>query len=182
MAENIGKIELNFQVVDSGDPKMLLVADFSKWRVIENMPAFLEITPPGFRKAKERNFKKEAINGYNTLSLGLSSHVDCEENTQDLPDGIYEFCLRGGKDGMYKKHKYYLKKDKFQLELDKLFVKLNIEYDVYDEKYLNTLYTIDALAKASSAATRLGKIPQAQNYFKSANKLLDSYKDCKDCI
>lgn len=178
----IGNIELNFQVLDSGDPKMLLIADYSSWKVIKELPAFIEITLPGRRKPVISTFSKERINGFNSLSLEVSCHVDCEENFVDLPDGIYEICLRGGKDGERKFHRYYLKKDKFQQELDKAWVKLGLEYSIFDKDLRNALLVIEGLIKAASAATRQGKIPQANDFFKLAQSRIEAYKECKDCV
>lgn len=179
---DIGKIELNFQVVDSGDPKMLLVADYSSWKVIKEQPAYIEITLPGSRKPVISTFSKERINGFNSLSLGVSYHVDCEENLVDLPDGIYEICIKGGKNGERTFHRYYLKKDKFQQELDKLWVKLNLEYSVFDKDLRDALLVIEGLIRAASAATRQGDIPKANDFFKLAQSRIEAYKDCKDCI
>src|SRR5699024_11186167 len=116
MANEIGKIELNFQVVDTGSPRMLVVDDFSKWRVIKDMPSFIEITLPGSRKPITLPFEKYARNGFNSLSLGITCNVDCEDNLTDLPDGIYELCLKGGANGERTEHKYYLKKDRYQTD------------------------------------------------------------------
>lgn len=182
MANEIGKINLDFQVPDSGNPKMLFVWDFSKWRVIENMPSYIEITLPGARNPVIRNFDKNKMNGYNSLSLGVSCHVDCEENLQDLQDGVYEICVKGGKDGTYTKHKYFLKTDKFQLELDKVWVRLGLDYKLSDEKTILAIFKIKALLEAAKAATKVGKIPQANEYFITANELLEKYKECKNCI
>lgn len=179
---DIGKIQLNFQVLDSGDPKVLLIADFSRWRVIKNLPAYIEITLPGRRKPVVSVFHKEKINGFNSISLGTSMHVDCEENFQDLPDGIYEICLRGGKEGSRTFHRYYLKKDKFQQHLDEVWLRLNLEYSVFDKELRDSLFVIEGFLRAASAATRKGEIPKANDFFKLALSRLEAYKECKDCI
>lgn len=181
MAQEIGKIQLNFQVVDTGDPKLLLVQDFSKWRVIENMPSYIEITLPGSKSPITVPFEKYAVNGFNSLSLGTSCHVDCEENLIPLPDGIYCLTIKGGQDGMYEFSRYYLKKDKLQTDLDKAWVRLGIDYDLKDENFRNRLLYIEGYLRAASAATRLGKIPEAQDYFRLAEKEIRSYVECKNC-
>lgn len=179
---DIGKIRLDFHVTTTGDPKFLLVHDFSEWRVIENLPANLEIVVPGSRKPIIKLFKKNATNGLNSLNLGLSNHVDCEENYLDLPDGIYEFCLKGGAEGKHIKSRYFLKKDLFQLSFDKMRTKLGLEYNIYDKEYREDLVTIDILSEAASSATRRGEIEKAKSYFEQASSLLKAYKECKDCI
>lgn len=179
---NIGKIELNFQVIDSKDPKFLLIADFSDWKVIEELPAFIEITLPGSRIPVVSNFHKNKINGFNSIRLGTSTHIDCEENFQDLPDGIYEICLKGGANGQRTFHRYYLKRDKFRLELNKAWTKLNLEYSIFDKDLRESLLIIEGFIKAASAAATLGEIPKARDYFNLAKSRLEAYKECKDCI
>lgn len=178
----IGKIILNFQVIDTGDPNMLLVGDFSKWRVIENLPAYIDITLPGARNPITLPYKKNATQGFTSLSLGISCHVDCEENLRPLPDGIYEFCLRGGKDGERQKKKFYLKKDTLQESLDKAWIKYGIEYNINSKETRDQLLYIEAYLRAASASTRQGLIPQAQDLFRLAQNKLRKFQECKDCI
>lgn len=182
MANEIGKIDLNFQVEDTGDPKLIIIKDFSKWRVLENMPSYIEITMPGSNKPITLPFEKNATNAFDSLSLGISCHVDCEDNRVDLQDGIYEFCLKGGKEGNRQFHRYYLKKDRLQTELDKAWVRLGIDYDIKNETFIKKLIYIEGYLKAASAATRLGKIPEAHDYFMLAEKEIRSYTNCKNCI
>lgn len=179
---NIGNIRIDFQVIESGDPKFLLVGDFSSWKVIEDLPANLEVIPPGSHNKVSNLFQKNQINGLNSLNLGLSQHQDCEENYLPLPDGIYELCLRGGANGERMKKRYYLKKDQFQLDFDKMKLKLGIEYDVRDQAYREVLIDIMIYSEAASSATRRGEIKEAKYYFDIATDLLTKYKDCKNCI
>lgn len=179
---NIGNIRIDFHVSTTGDPKFLLVHDLSSWKVIEDLPANLEVVVPGARNPVTNLFKKYSTNGLNSLNLGLSNHVDCEENYVDLPDGIYEFCLKGGANGDRIKSRYYLKKDLFQLDFDKMKTKLGIEYNIYDKEYREDLITIMILSEAASSATRRGEIPKAKSYFEQAQSLLEKYKECKNCI
>jgi hypothetical protein len=181
MAE-IGNIEINFQVIDSGDPKTLLVADFSSWKVIKELPSYIEITLPGARNPVITSFNKQKINGFNSLSLGTSTHINCTENFQDLPDGIYNICVKGGRDGQHSFHRYYLKKDKFQNDLDEVWIKLDLDYSVFNKELRESLLIIEGLLRAASAATRKGFIPQAKNFFNLAKGRLDAHKECKNCI
>jgi hypothetical protein len=179
---DIGKIKLNFQVLDSGDPEILLVADYSRWRVIKNMPAYLEIKTPNRDEPIVSVFAKEKTNGFNSLSLNLSSHIDCEENTEKLPDGIYNIQLKAGKDGERVLEKNYLKKDNFQNDLDEVWIKLDLEYSIFNTEIMNKLLVIEGLLRAASANARKGLIPQAKDAFKLATTRLKAYKECKDCI
>lgn len=175
---NIGKINLDFQVQPSGDPRVLIVQDFSEWLVIKDMPAYIYITPPNTPDPIVRVFSKESTNGLNSLNLGLS----CGTELEYLPDGIYHIEIRGGKNGERKVSKHYLKKDIIQIDLDKAWMKLGTEYDIFDKEVRDTLLYVVGFLEAASASTRRGDIPKAKEYFKLAENKLEAYKECKNCI
>lgn len=175
---NIGKINLDFQVQPSGDPRVLLIQDFSTWLVIKDMPAYIYITPPNIQDPIVRVLSKEAINGLNSLNLGLS----CGTELEYLPDGIYHIEIRGGKNGERAVDKYYLKKDIIQIDLDKAWINLGVEYDIFDKQLRDNLLYVAGFLEAASASTRRGDIPKAKEFFKLAENKLESYKECKDCI
>lgn len=178
----IGKINIDFQVVHSGDPKIIMVADFSSWLHIETQPAVLSITLPGSRTAIQFNFEKNKINGYNSNNLGIGCSHNCEgEDYADLPDGIYDIKLEASPN-TFNKQRYYLKTDKAQLELDKLLVKLGFTYNEKDKEKINNLQLIDFLLQVAGAATRLGDIPKASEHFSEALKLIEKIKECKNCL
>lgn len=175
---NIGKINLDFHIQPSGDPRVLLIQDFSTWLVIKDMPAYLYITVPNTTEPIVRVFSKEATNGINSLNLGLS----CGTELEYLPDGIYHIEVRGGKNGERRVEKYYLKKDIIQIELDKAWTTLGIEYDIFDKQVRDTLLYIVGFLEAASAHTRRGDIPKAEEFFKLAQNKLEAFKECKDCV
>jgi len=178
MDSNIGKIRLDFQILDSGDPRVILVSDFSEWLVIEDMPAYLYVTPPSMEEAIVRVFNKNATNGLNSLNLGLS----CGEELENLEDGIWNIKVRGGKNGERIVEKYYLKKDELQIELDKVWVKLGIEYDIFDREVRDYLLYIVGFLEAASAQIRQGDVPKAKEFFKLAQNKMEAFKECKNCI
>src|SRR5699024_8174835 len=143
---NIGKIRLDFIPFDSWDPKLLVIGDFSKWKVIEDMPAYIDIIMPGSRKAITLPFQKHSLQTYSSLSLGLNSSKKCDDPKDyymPLPDGIWEFCLRGGENGKHTKKKYYLKKDRLQEELDKAWINSGIEYNKFEKDTRDELLYVE---------------------------------------
>lgn len=178
----VGKINIDFQVINSNDPKILMIADFSDWAHVINEPAVISITMPGAANAIQYNFVKKNINGFNSNTLGISCETNCgDPDYLDLPDGIYEICLEASPN-TFKKQRYYLKLDSTRLELDKQLVKLGFTYSINNKEYIEHLQTIDFLLTVASAATRLGDIPKAAEHFNEALKLLEKYKDCKNCF
>ena len=178
----VNKINIDFQVLNSGDPKILLIADFSDWAHVYNEPCVISITMPGAANSIKYNFVKNNINGFNSNTLGITCSTNCgDPDYLDLPDGIYEICLEASPN-TFRKLKYYLKLDNTQLELDKQLVRLGFDYDIKNKAYIEHLQTIDFLLTVASAATRLGEIPKAAGHFDEAVKLLERYKDCKNCF
>lgn len=179
---NIGRINIDFQVIDSGDPKILMIGDFSDWAHIVNEPAVISITMPGAANPIQYNFVKNNINGFNSNTLGITCDVGCNEpDYLDLPDGIYEICLEGSPN-TFRKMRYYLKLDSTRLELDKQIVKLGFKYSEDYDKKRQHLELIDWLLTLASSSTRLEEIPEASEYFQEALKMLEKYKDCKTCF
>jgi hypothetical protein len=175
---NIGKIRLDFQILDSGDPRVILISDFSDWLVIKNMPAYLYVTPPNQEEAIVRVYSKNSTNGLNSLNLSLS----CGTKLENLEDGIWNIKVRGGKNGERSVEKYYLKKDELQIELDKEWIKLGIEYDIFDKEVRDSLLYIVGFLEAASSAIRQGDVPKSKEFFKLAQDKMEAFKECKNCI
>ena len=57
----LDKINLDFQVLSAGDPKILVVMDTSVWGFIEDKPAVIDILLPGSTKIRTFNFIKGNI-------------------------------------------------------------------------------------------------------------------------
>lgn len=178
----IGTPKIDFQIINSNDPKILMIADFSEWFHIESKPAVISITMPGSKYPVQHNFVKNNLNGFNSNTLGMTCDVGCDDpKYSDLPDGIYKICVEGSPN-TFKKIRYYLKTDRTSLDLDKQMVKLGIEYNLSDKEYREHLETIDFLLRVARAATRLGEIPKGSQHFEHAIKLLEKYRECKNCI
>ncbi len=83
----IGKINIDFQIVESHDPKILMIADFSEWAHIVNEPCVVSITMPGAANPIQYNFVKHNINGFNSNTLGITCSTGCDDpDYLDLPD------------------------------------------------------------------------------------------------
>lgn len=178
----LGKINIDFQVLESGDPNILMIADFSSWLHIENQPSVISITLPGSSIPVRHNFVKNNINGFNSNTLNITCSYNCDNpDYVPLPDGIYEILLEASPNTFNQK-RYYLKLDNTRLELDKQLVRLGLDFDINSEERVNHIQLIDFLLLAASANTRLGDIPKASEHFTEALRLLEKYKDCKNCL
>lgn len=176
------KIKINFQVLESNNPQLLLVADVSKWEYAENLPAYLFITLPGSSNPLQFSWKKESINSFNSHNFGLSCVTECgEQEYRDLPDGVYTINLKSGYEGI-EATKYYLKTDRFENELSKVIIKNGTEYDPKDKDFRDDIFQIKWILLTAKAKAYQGDFVYAGRYFEEAKKLLKTYVECKDCL
>ena len=120
------KTTIDFQVLETFDTRYLSVADYSDWGLAESRNAIIEITLPASDKPVTHYFDKKAINRFNSILLGLN--CSGVENL-DLPDGIYQFTVKGSPDSFNFKRDF-LKTDLTQLDLDKFIVSFDISIPV----------------------------------------------------
>lgn len=124
---------LDITILDSHNPKLLVVADSSfypsGWQIVS---ATLQITVPGYA-AKQIPFDAQNINIYNSNTLGITCDVDACY-LQDLPDGIYIFKYAIAPALSYNTTRNILRVDKL--------------YEKFDEKFLNLeMFTCDGQLK-----------------------------------
>jgi hypothetical protein len=178
----IGKIRINFTVIPDYDPQTLIVGDLSDWKGAENLPSTICITPPGSTKAINNTFQKHRLNIFNSVNLGLSCVAECgEQSYTDLQDGIWKLILKSGYDGL-EKTVYYLKTDRFQLELDKIYVRSGLEFDKNKKQFREDLQDIHFLINSSHAWVRQGDYSKSSRDFQEAQTILKKYMECKDCL
>lgn len=183
MEQVVGQIKIDFQVIESKNPKYLTVGDTSEWLYASNKPSYISITLPGSKKAITHTWKKNAINNFNSHNLGISCLTgDCGKETYvELADGIYTLCLKSGFEGIEEK-KFYLKTDRTDLEFAKTVVRNNLEYSQNDESFRKDMLDIKWLLTVAKSHAYTGDFVKADRFFEEARKLLKKYSDCKDCL
>lgn len=176
MADIVGQVKIDFEVVPTYEIYTLIIADSSDWKYLVNNESVVGITLPGSKKEILHTFKKKSLNIFNSNNLGLSCLKECDEQEYiSIPDGMYTITLYSSSEYARKSKKYF-KTDNLQLELDKEKVKVGFEFKQDNEliiKYLNkTQFFIDAV----HSATRIGDTVKAQHYFEIAQKLLNDFQ------
>lgn len=177
--EVVGQINIDFQVFETGNAKILSIADISKWLYAENKPSYISIKLPGSSKYKTLAFKKFAINNFNSHTLGISClKGDCTEETYvDLPDGIYTIKVLSGYEDIYKE-RYYLKTDVIDLEIAKSLTLIGFDYTTETAKKIAPFKKIDDFLTVAKSWTKLGDFVKADAYFQEAVTLFNKQK-CK---
>lgn len=182
MSISIGKININFSVIPTGEPTHIWVGDNSDWRGAENLPAVIEITPPGASTPISHTFQKYKLNIFQSVNLSMSCLSVCGEQTYTkIPDGIWKFTVKSGYEDI-EKTRYYLKTDNMRIELDKIYIKVGLEYSKDDKQFRRDMSDIEFLLRTAESHTRLGDFYKGHRDFEGANSILDKYIECKNCI
>lgn len=177
------RINIDFQVLKTRYPKVLSIADYSTWGVTESKPSIIEIILPGESKPVVEYFDKRKINIFNSINLNINCPTgDCfDEEYIDLPDGIYEITLKASPDKFYKTRKH-LRTELTELDLDKMYINLNLICKNKDEDLADKLTNIDLLLRAAEANVRYDNICKAQELFFKAQELINKTKNCSGCV
>ncbi len=177
--EVVGQIRVDFQIHETGNPKILSIADTSDWIYAENKPSYISIRLPGSKKDKTFTFKKYAINNFNSHTLGISClKGDCTEETYVyLPDGIYTIKVLSGYEDI-EKERYYLKTDKIALEIAKSLTLLGFDYSESLSEDIKVFEKIDTYLTVAKSWTKQGDFVKADRYFQEAVSLFNAQKCC----
>lgn len=164
---------IDFQVISTGNPKYLIIFDTSIWGSIANQPATIEIIPPNKITPVVSIFEKGKTNVFNTSNLLLST-IGCYEN---MPDGLYSITVKGPTSTNCKQ-RYFLKTDKLQLELYKLYASLGIDNSSDNIEKKKTIQDIDLLLRSAKANVVLGNNVEGVKRHSRAIQYLKKYNTC----
>jgi hypothetical protein len=173
------KINIDFDILDTKNPKYFSIVDQSEWGLIENNTSYIEITLPGYSKPVTKYFDKKAVNTYNAYTLEILCIEDCSGGCYEaIPDGIYHITVRSTCN-KYFTTKKYLKTTILELELDKIII-ANIKCDKAPSKGIeNKITEIEFLIKAAKAHLRYDNINEAGQLYTKACSEIEKIKDCK---
>lgn len=178
----IGKINIDFTVIQELNPQLIKVQDNSDWFFAEDKSATIIITPPGSSKGIVNVFAKKETNTFNSSNLGLSCITECTDQVhQPLSDGIWKITLQSIYQGLEKK-RYYLKTDTFRIEWAKEFVNLGLEYvNTKDLKY-EALYDCIKHLDTANSFTLDGDFTKANREFTEAQKKFNKIRKCQHTL
>lgn len=159
---------LDFQVLETNDPKVLLVADNSTWGMLEDIDAVIDITVPSGDVPISHYFSKHNVNIFNSVTL-----VDCDDplSTNDLPDGIYFIELKSA--GGLSFPRYYFRSVLLRAKIDKMYVNCTLDCDKINQSMIDNINKIEIYLAGAEAHMRLGNPNKACYYYSLADKLSD---------
>ena len=171
-------INIDFNI--TSDPYWIRISDYSVWGVIEEQPSIVEITLPGYGNPITKFYDKSKTNGLNSVVLGINCYTgDCPDvELITLPDGIYKIVVKGSP-SKYKKERYYLKTDLFDMELDKIIIS-----SIESGKYMDIepeLVELGMYLAGAHANLRFDRIKESGALFAQARKQVDKLINCKNC-
>ena len=176
MGLSTDKINIDFQIIPTGNPTTLAVMDTSTWGMIENKPAIIEISLPNSDKTITHYFDKRRINVFNTSNLYMSAVGDY----RDMPDGLYTLVVKGSPDTNCRK-RYFLKDDRTKMELYKMYASLGVEESEKTKRHKKDIQHALTLLWGANAKVALGKVIGAAAMLKDVMKILKDYNNCTDC-
>lgn len=179
---NPNSIRVNFTVIPDFEPTQIVIGDTSSWGVAENLPSYILITPPGSTIAISKIFIKHKLNIFQSVNLGFSCLTECGDQVyDDLPDGVWTINIKSSFEGL-EKTRYYLKTDRFRIDLDRVYIRAGLEYDKNNKKIREDLSDIEFLLQVSHSHARNGDFYKSSRDFEMAQNLLKKYQQCVDCL
>lgn len=175
------KINIDFQIYDSNDPKYIIVLDTSSWGHIVNKPAIIEVTPPGFSEPWVQYFDKNSVNYISSSSIGLNCY-ECDGGNADLPDGVYKITVKGSPD-KFCHTRNYLKTTNIDSKLDEILMN---EYSGCEDctgtnDNIEKVLMYKNLLEVANASVRRGNHAKAQEILDKVRKYTSKFKTCKKC-
>jgi hypothetical protein len=173
---------LSFDVIDTHDFKTLGVLDTSWYNAkikVENPT--IEILPPGYKLAASPFYMVNALNIFNSNSVGIT-HASCEEELIDLPDGIWKIKYSICPNDKLFIERIFLKTDKIRCRYSQAFLNLDLRSDeVKDKTKMKNLNEIEFYIDGAVAAANNQDSKLSIDLYNKAEKLLDKYFSKCNC-
>ena len=150
------KIEIDFQIIDTKDPYVLMLVDTSKWAYAEEKPSIVIIKLPSTDEQVVYSVGKNKDLVFNSNNLGINClKADCgEEEYVMLPDGIYEITLQSGYEGINKTRIHY-RKHRLMIKFYKKLIQLG-EYKTLSKCQKEIFNNINYMMRMVEAFTSEG--------------------------
>ena len=177
--EEMNNIKLQFEILNTFNPKTLLVADQSEWGILGNRASIIEIKRPGSEDIYTYYLGKNQLNVFNSKTLGINPGKPADDMV-DLPDGIYDITIKGSPSS-YSANRKYLKTDSMRLNIDKVWARAGVLCDDEDDDVIEKIKEIEFVLTVAESSMRLGNFDTVQQLMDKAKHLLDVINDCKYC-
>lgn len=175
---------LDFEILETGNPKTLVLVDSSQYMEPPDRP-LLEVFLPGFNKYLLTNVVASQVNTFNSSTLNLNPTLNINF-LQDLPDGVWSFRYKICPYDYNFTDKKHMRVTLLQGKLNRLYTHVSIDgcscptqTDVFIQKELTRIHI---LIEGAKSVVNIDSI-KAFKYYNLANRLIDELleKFCKNC-
>lgn len=182
MGIDINTYTIDFYILDTNDPKTIILLDKSNYLFPPEKPR-LFITPPGFTGDIDVEYlgQKNTIIEINSDSIGLTETCNYKQPFSDLEDGVWQIKMAVCPyEELYNK-KCYLKTTQIDCRIEDILLKFDNCECVDDKDFKNRIIEIDILIRSARAEVNRCNVEGATTKFKKAVKLVNSLEKSVNC-
>lgn len=164
---------LDFEILDSDNPKIIIFIDASTYLDPTPEKPILEVVLPGFNQYFIININPYEVNVFNANTVGYTKTFTNEYNCLgDLPDGVWEFTYRVCPYDLVYIKKCVLRKAQLNQKLNTLYKLLqNADCSLKEERQLkNKLTDIEIFINTAKAYAAECDKARASNFYQIADK------------
>lgn len=163
----IHKTDLDFSVIETMDPKTIVIIDKSTYMDKKPQKPKLEILAPGYTQAKIVSYNPYKTTVVNARQLNLTCG-----NSVNMPDGIYVIKMSICPNEHVYLEKTFLKTDLLEYAIDSKLLETLSCKDLTD-KFKRDMETIFILLKSAKAHGANGNINEATKLYSKIEKLVN---------
>lgn len=177
MSLGLLKHRLDFEILNTGNPKTFIFLDSSEYFEDPDRP-LLEVTMPGYTKYVLVNVVASSVNTFNSNTLGLTDILE-STNPIDLPDGIWTLKFKVCPYDKLYIQKYHLRTVKLENNIQRIFDYMDLsDCDVEQtDKYRLSLVDVFILINSASLNASNGNLKKAYDQYQKANSLVSKLID-----
>lgn len=174
MSFGIRKHNLDFEILDTGNPKTLVFLDSSDYYTEPERP-LIEVTLPGHSRYFLLNAAAKKVNTYNSNTIGLTEILNSFELV-NLPDGVWKFKFKVCPYDKVYIQKHHLRTVELEERLGKVYEYLTLsDCDVErDVKLNNTLIDVLLAIESGKANAKKGNTKKASDLYQFASTSVNS--------
>lgn len=168
---------LDFDILDTGNPKTLVFLDLSSYYTEPDSP-ILQVTLPGHTKYNVVNIAARKINTFNSNTLGKTDSYNIRDIVA-LPDGVWTLTFRVCPYDEVYVQKYHLRTTILEQNLEKIFEHFKLlDCDVErDAQMRNDIVDILLAIESGKANAKKGNAKKASQLYQKADSLVTKILD-----
>jgi hypothetical protein len=178
---DIQSYKIDFVVLDTNDPKKIILLDQSKYLDTPEKPK-LFITPPGFTGHLEVQYKPNSIIILDSDSIKLTESCDYNDKLVNLTDGVYQITMAICPYSELFSKKCILKTTQLEASYRELLLSLDVSSPcITDAKLKEQIIDLDILIQSAKAEITICNIEKATSKYKTAASKLASINKKLNC-